>query len=294
MSGAPAAWLPPLPAQPPDREREGTWRSPGYRSSRLRGWIAVLLLAAIAAADLLGIWLDLRGVVLMAEAEAGTLTEVTAVAFDELYAAVGFVQTGLLVASGVGVLAWLSRVVDDVPPLTGRTPLRGPRAAIGWWFVPVANFVVPYMIVSDTARRMRPADGGRMGLLLPTWWALWLASSLLGVLLVRLPTDTIDELRTAYLSFALGDLVDAVGAVLLITIVWRIEHWSRARATRLGLHGMPQPSWPQPRDAEAEAPSHGTVIQAPLPAPDAVPPPAVARPVVWPAAPSADPEGSKE
>ncbi|MCU0506001.1 MAG: DUF4328 domain-containing protein [Chloroflexi bacterium] len=214
--------------------REGTWASPGYRSSHVRGRAVLVILAAIALADLIAIRLDLGGVVLMAEAEAGTLTEETAVAFDQLHAAVGLLQTGLLVASAVAFLAWLSRVVDNVPPLTGRTPQRGPRAAIGWWFVPVATLVVPFMIVSDTARRLRPTSDG-MGLVLPAWWALWLATSNLGILLVRMPTDTIDDLRTAYLTFALTDLLDAIAALLLVVVVWRIERWSRARAAQVGI-----------------------------------------------------------
>jgi hypothetical protein len=214
------------------REREGTWVSPGYRSSRVRARVVAVILATIVIADLLAIWLDLRGVVLMGDAEAGTLTEETALAFDQLYAVVGLLQTGLLGVSAIAFLAWISRVVDNVPPLTGRTPQRGPRAAIGWWFVPVAWVVMPFVIVADTARRLRPASDG-MGVLLPAWWALWLVSSNLGVLLVRLPTDTIDELRTAYLSIAGADLLDAVAALLLIAVVWRFERWSRARAAHL-------------------------------------------------------------
>jgi hypothetical protein len=289
VSGAPAAWLPSRPAQPPDREREGTWRSPGHRSSRLRAWIAVILLAAIVAVDLLGVWVDLRGVMLMADAEAGTLTEATAVAFDDLHGAVGILQVVLLIASGVAVLAWLSRVVDNVPPLTGHTPQRGPRAAIGWWFVPVANLVVPYMIVSDTARRLRHS-GDRTGLVLPLWWTLWIASNVLSYLVARVPTDTIDQLRAVFGVFALGDLTDAVAGILLIVIVRRVETWSAVRASDLGVDRVAQPAWPTIGSVADPTGEPAAVAASSV----AALVPSDGTPVVWPAAPASAAEGSKE
>ncbi len=91
------------------------------------------------------------------------------------------------------------------PPADGRTPRRGPRAAIGWWFVPFANSVVPYQITADAVRRLRPdRDDGTERLLLP-WWIVWVAASLVGGVLWRLPSDTLEALRQTFILTAVSD-----------------------------------------------------------------------------------------
>jgi len=244
MNTAPAAWPPPRVDRGLGPAGEGTWQSPGYRSSWLRARIVVALLAAAVAMDAIGTLLDLQGLRLVAAAEAGTLTDAEAIAFDDLNGKVAIIQLVLYLASAVGVVAWLSRVVENIPPLTGRTPQRGPRAAIGWWFVPIASYVVPYRIVSDAVRRLRTTDGeGAERLLLP-WWALWLVGTMLGSVLWRLPSDTLDELWARFAITAVSDGAYVVAGILLILIVRAVEQRSDSRALGLGLGRSGPPAWP--------------------------------------------------
>ena len=245
MRSSPAAWPPPEVSRGLGPAGDGTWRSPGYRSSWLRGRIVVALLVAVVAADAVGTLLDLRGLGLIGAAEAGTLTNAEAIAFDDLNAKVALVQLAFYLASAIGVVAWLSRVVENIPPLTGRTPARGPRAAIGWWFVPFASYVVPYLIVSDAVRRLRTGDGhGAERLLLP-WWILFLIGTVTGSVLWRLPTDTLGELRAMFTLTALSDGAEAVAGILLILIIRAVEQRSDSRARGLGLGRGGPPAWPQ-------------------------------------------------
>jgi hypothetical protein len=244
----------PTPSWPPPEVgragpgEDGTWVSPGYRSSSRRAAVAIVLVGVAVAADAVGTLLDLQGIGLVDAAEAGTLAESEAIAFDELYLMVANVQTALFLASAVGVLAWLSRVVDNVPPLTGRTPRRGPRAAIGWWFVPFANYVVPYQITADAVRRLRvERDDGTGRLLLP-WWIVWIAASLVGSVLWRLPSDTLDDLRLTFTLTALNDAANVVAGILLILIIRGTERRSDARARLPGFGRPPGPPPPSPFD----------------------------------------------
>lgn len=242
----PTAWPPPEAGS--GTAEDGTWVSPGHRSSGLRARVAVVLLAVAVAADVVGTLLDLQGIGLVGAAEAGTLTEADAFAFDDLYVTVAYVQTALFLASAVGVLAWLSRVVENVPPLTGRTPRRSPRAAIGWWFVPFANYVVPYQITADAVRRLRvDRDDGTERLLLP-WWIVWVAASLVGGVLWRLPSDTLDDLRLTFVLTAVGDAGNVVAGILLILIIRGTERRSDIRARLPGFGRPAEPPPPSPFD----------------------------------------------
>jgi hypothetical protein len=258
MGITPTAWPPPEVGPGDGAAEDGTWRSPGYRSSWMRAGAAIALLAAAVGSDALGFVVDLQGLGLVDAAEAGTLSTADAAAFDGLNAGVGLVQLALYLASAVAVLAWLSRVVENVPPLTGRTPRRSPREAIGWWFVPFANFVVPYRIVSDAVRRLRTDGLDRTESLLLPWWALWLGGSLVGNVVVRLPTDTLDEIRTVFTLTALSDGANVVAGVLLVLIVRGVGRRSSLRARALGLDRDSRPAWPQAppvRPAEPPPPS---------------------------------------
>jgi hypothetical protein len=226
--------------------RDGTWRSPGYRSSRTRGHVVVALLAATIVADAIAVLAGAWGVGLMGAADAGTLQEAEATAFDGMYGLVGLLQSFLYFASAIAVLRWLSRVVDNIPPLTGRTPPRSPREAIGWWFVPLANYVMPFQIVSDSLRRLHLGDGDRTERLLLPWWVLWIAAGLVSTLFTRLPRETIDELRVGFAAVALGDAAYVVSGCLLIAIVRAFERRSLARAAALGIGQASPSAWSQP------------------------------------------------
>jgi hypothetical protein len=244
MDARAPSWQHPEAAADAQGSEDGTWRSPGYRSSLTRARVAALLLLVGAVVDLIAALEGLRGIGLMDAAEAGTLTLSEAEAFDNSYATTGLAQLGLLAATAVAVLAWLSRVVENIPPLTGRTPRRGPRAAIGWWFVPIASLIVPYQIVADSARRLRlERSDGTERLLLP-WWILWLVGGWLGNVLLRLPTETIDQLRTAYALQGLSDLISVAAAVLLVLVIRGMFSREQARAGIFGLGRSATPTWP--------------------------------------------------
>lgn len=270
----PTAWPPPEATV--EATRDGTWRSPGYRSSGTRGQAVVAAVGATVIASAIAVLVDLYGVAIVNGAEDGTLTLDDAYAFDALNGAVSLVQLGLLFASAATVLAWLSRVVENVPPLTGRTPWRSPRAAIGWWFVPFVSFVVPYQIASDAMRRLRTGDEGAERFLRP-WWATWVTLNIMGGIIFQLPQVTLEELRVGFLLTAAFDALYVVSGLLLILIVRATEWRAAVRAHTFGLDRMPQPAWP------------AFVTTPPVAAPPVVPPPGTASD--WPPPPE-PPEGS--
>lgn len=236
--------------------RNGTWSSRGFRSARARARRVKILFALAASAAVGAAFACNHWAGFLAEKRAGA-----AAAPDEalswepawLIAWAGFlaltvVFSALLV---IAIPAWFSRTVDNVPPLTGGTPRRGPRASILWWFVPVLNLIVPLSMVREAWHRYAtPSRSGR-NRLLTAWWLAGLA----GWCLLLLPTvamlvsrrsifpsgviSTMDQdlfvLQTYFAVLTVGFGLVAVAAVLGLYAVDQLGDRANERAMALGL-----------------------------------------------------------
>ena len=89
----------------------------------------------------------------------------------------------------ISFLVWLHRVSKNLQALQ-VTQRFGPGKAIASWFVPVANLVVPYMVMAELWKGSRPLPEGRYPLpggiydpdanaddWLPVWWAAWVSGT---------------------------------------------------------------------------------------------------------------------
>jgi eukaryotic-like serine/threonine-protein kinase len=114
-----------------------------------------------------------------------------------LYAGASLVAAVPGVALVVVFLTWLHRVHLQLTALRGPGALRfGSGLAVGGWFIPFANFVLPLLEVRDLFRASAPgadADAGdRPPAMLWVWWAA----------LLVLPV--VFALTSSVLSFAAG------------------------------------------------------------------------------------------
>lgn len=232
-----AAWDVPDPGPIPD----GTWLSAGYASSRARGTVLRIALVLAAAGELVfaGVFAVVALVVLDAvDIPQGLLGSVWGV-LEHLT----LVPAVLSFGSAIALVVWLSRVVDNIPPLTGRTPERSPREAIGWWFVPVACWWMPYTIVRDAAWRLRRTEGDPVTALVLPWWVLHALAGIASAIIDRLNPFG-DNAAVALSVSALFLAVDVVGLGLLFAIVTQIERRTRSLAVSLGLTPSQVRQWP--------------------------------------------------
>jgi hypothetical protein len=270
-------WSPPGVPRP-----EGSWRSPGYRAAGTRAQFAIFLLAVSAVVAAVTAVLAGILVVQLTDFRAGSARgSDVAQTLDLLDAAYGLAAL-LVLPTAFAFLAWLSRSVDNAPPLGAGTPETSPAASIGWWFVPFANLVMPYRIVRDLLDRLAVPwlQPGRVAVL--SWWLLFIIGYLLrstATAATRLQTRTLDELvdRTtaAGVLAALGSVLLVSSAVEGIRIVREIQKRAEFREAYLG-RAAPGP-W-----AQAGMPgAYGAPVSAPYPAPAGpplTPPFAVAPP----------------
>jgi hypothetical protein len=149
---------------------------------------------------------------------------------------VGFARIGLVIASLVTFAAWLSRVVDNIPSLTGTYPQATPRSTIVEVLVPFFNFFRIPAILREALRLLDPGGNGDalvsaavlpliLGLLLD--WPIGIVAGLVIGILAGSLQQQIDamlvytQVRTALI---------VVGSVMLVVVIARIERRSTARS----------------------------------------------------------------
>ena len=170
----------------------------------------------------------------------GSATHAEVVGFVSFLDSLSSLLTIVMIASAIVVLAWLSRTVEIIPQLGGGMPRRSPREAIGWWFVPIASFLVPYQIVHDAWRRLEtPARRGRDGIL-PAWWLLFIVGGLVSrVVSVAFDNaSTVDTYRAVLVVEGAATFATAISGLLLVWIIGEVESRASARAASAHVQGL--------------------------------------------------------
>jgi len=231
---------PPSPQAPiADQVDEPTWVTPTgtspfsrvFRSSRTRSRVVLIALGVVGAILFLSAFHEIAGFQLIHQAELGTLTVADADSYDSTTQGLAGLFLIGLIATAISYLAWLSRAVDNIPSLTGRTPQNTPRWAIGWWFVPFANLFKPYQVVKEV-QLLLAQPGVRVGTALTlAWWLTWAIGNVFAGITSRLPEpQNLTELSGYFTVNLVSDLLLAVAAVLAFLVVRRTQGLEDARA----------------------------------------------------------------
>jgi hypothetical protein len=222
-------------------ERQGTWLSGGYRSSATRALVGMTFIAVASSAQALYGLIDVAGIVILGDVASGGGSVESLELLGTWASLLSMATAFAYLASAIAFLRWLSRAVDNVPPLTGLTPRRSPRGAIGWWFVPIAYLFIPYQIVTDTSRRLDP-DRRPTGAIHIAWWLLFIAGLVQSQIAARLVTAAGADVQMIQFSMVvelMASLATAVSGILLILIIRRVERFSAARAAEIALRPLP-------------------------------------------------------
>ena len=104
-----------------------------------------------------------------------------------------------------------------------------PGWAVGWFFVPLANLVMPYQAMRETWRESHEAAGSLDEMDMPIvgwWWGLWLATNFLGNLSAMFGGGTAEPLESAVYV----DLVaSAANVALCLVLVRMMKRLSRTQ-----------------------------------------------------------------
>ncbi len=226
----------------------------GYRTARGKAKVASWFVGVVGA--LVFVELLLR-IVQMGRFGAGYIQSVggsSVDAVDGLTVAVGALAGLFMIASIVLWCVWQFRAQDNLRWL-GAADLRiRPGWAVGWWFIPFANIVMPFRAVNELHRASAPDAGAidwkakRTALLLIGWWTAWLAR--------YVPEGLVQTIvrGNAYLTqhqamlrnwLLIGDnALTLIAAVFAVMIIRQIDRRQEQKAARM--YGMPPSSQPVP------------------------------------------------
>jgi hypothetical protein len=129
------------------------------------------------------------------------------------------VQTPVALVALVLFLMWLARANRNLGALSGEQMAFTPGWAVGWFFVPFANFVMPYRVVKEIWQVSRRQEKDRSTFLVGWWWCLSVAGYALSVVMsvVGMSLVSRPSVLFPYLTLAV-----AVHAVSLTTAVIRL------------------------------------------------------------------------
>ena len=137
----------------------------------------------------------------------------------------------MLAVAGIAVLRWIAMTNRNAQAWSDQVTIT-PGWAIGWFFVPVACFFVPFRGVSETWRAtVAPADIHSVPVppLLRWWWGLWLAMSFwsyIPTILMKRATTPARFAAAEWWSIA-EIAIDVPLAVVLVRVIARLSAMQR-------------------------------------------------------------------
>lgn len=231
--------------------RGETARGPRFRPARGLAMAVTLLLALAAAAALHGLVADidafrLAGRPLSFAADGADASALLTTARDG-HRAADSLQLWTMTATACVFVTWFHRIrtnVDAMDPLACST---GRGWAIGVWFVPLVNLVMPWLIArevtyasagrtsEDAAHRQDPEHKPSLALL-NAWWAAWVASKVLLVIGSRLPVAgdeaaSVHRASTVWISVDVLNVAAAILAALYVRRLTRLQQCGYERLT---------------------------------------------------------------
>lgn len=153
----------------------------------------------------------------------------TAIAASSLLYLLGVVGTATL------FIIWFHRVRHNAEVFAPDTQRRTPGWAIGGWFIPFANLVIPRGIAQDVLRASQPdpyAAELRHHRLLNAWWSLWILSNLFDRFASREydTAETPQAFHDAAGWLMAGSVLDLAAAVLAVLFVRKLTVAQNAKA----------------------------------------------------------------
>lgn len=209
------------------------------------------------------------------------------VPFDTVTRSDNLVRTGTVlealgfIALATLVMIWLWKARTNAGVYAPGLMRLGRGWAVGGWFIPLANWVLPFIVAGDVARGTTtglPGRRERVGVPAWVWWISWVAANLIGgVAGIEANKGNPDTDSAAYLKGlhdnAQSDLValpllTLAGAMLLV-FIWQV---TRVQKLRNAAYAPPPMPFGYPYGAPVQGPMAG-FGQPPMPGPLAVPPP---------------------
>src|SRR5262245_35859116 len=156
-----------------------------YRSASTLAVCATLLIVAHMIVQSLGVLSLVGQIELLDAARFGTSISVAqAEARDTQNRLLGATELALALATAVPFLLWVYRTNRNARALGAEGMTYSPGWSVGWFFVPLANLVMPFLVVREIWKASSVCSGAnwRQASVSPVfsaWWAVSVARSIM-------------------------------------------------------------------------------------------------------------------
>ncbi len=214
-----------------------------FESGRALARAVVVLLICGLAMMALTVVFRAYHIVLLGRLDAGGAVSGSQLqaSFDRVYSMVG-IQLLLFVLTVIFWLLWQHRAQANLTALGVQGLRFTPGWAVGWWFIPFANLVMPFLAMGELTRASAPEAAGsssprKVDALLAWWWAAWVMRLVLFIAALtalgsQQPEATYSTVAAENLMIAAG-AAEALAAVLAIFVVRRIDRSQEAKVGRV-------------------------------------------------------------
>ncbi|MFH8515002.1 DUF4328 domain-containing protein [Streptomyces gelaticus] len=210
----------------------------------------VVLLALMVVADLLALAAGLNIHRVLAAGVANdfaTYDEEEATFAYNLYRAASSLQTFVGLAIAVVFIIWFRRVRLNAEVFDPSMQSMRPGWAVGAWFVPIANWVLPRRIAGGiwTASAQTNTDGSRRTVpatVMNLWWGAWVCSQIISQYTARQywAAEQPQEIMDTTGLLVATDAIDIAAAVFAILFVRKLTRMQGERAA-LGVYPLSRP-----------------------------------------------------
>lgn len=147
---------------------------------------------------------------------------------------VGLGQVLAFVGAVIATLVWIHRANEKAHALGAQDMMVRPGWAVAWFFVPLANLVMPFITMRELWQASaNPKDWQleRTPLALPLWWACWLGSGVAGAIAFRLTLEGEPAAASGtQLLYLVSDALAVPAALLLAWLIGGIDALQRRAA----------------------------------------------------------------
>ena len=230
-----------------DPNREPLWTDSPRGSQSLQSYVdpstittilIVLLITAIIV-DCLGAFVSSWEAVVLRNIQSGAyetqeLMQAAAESSDARVSMIGILELFAALISGIVFLVWTYRVCKNAHALSSAPLSITPVWAVVWYFVPIANLVMPYNALRQAFLASCRPDHWQIQQSTPLilfWWLIHVLGAILGQLsfrmALRLDDPTIEQLLTLNGVQISGDVVGILANILTLVIVQRFARCQR-------------------------------------------------------------------
>lgn len=159
----------------------------------------------------------------------------------------------IYLATVVFFLMWLYRAYSNLKVFNSwNRPTYSPGFAVGSFFIPFANLVIPYRIVKEVWQKSGMPNEAYLAETNPpatfaTWWFFWILAGFANNISLRLSLNDGIETNTATMISIVASALSILAAIFAYLVVDAIDQKQEETSAKLNLTQFPAPP-PPPSD----------------------------------------------